>query len=127
MANHRPVRVLVVDDDLHARNALGALLRDDGHEVELARDGVDALAKLASFQADVIVTDMKMPRMDGQALSDAVGQLPMPTPRFVFMSAAAQPDLEGHLRFVTKPIAIDQLVSLVDECAGAHHLTGAAR
>lgn len=124
MANHTPIRVLVVDDDVNARNALGALLRDDGHEVEVARDGIDALAKLASFVPDVIVTDMKMPRMDGQALYDAVSQMPIPTPRFVFMSAVAQPDLEGHLRFVTKPIAIDQLVSLVDEVA-SHHMGGA--
>jgi CheY-like chemotaxis protein len=124
MLDHGPIRVLIVDDDLNARNALGALLRDDGHEVELARDGIDALAKLAGFQPDVIVTDMKMPRMDGEALYDAVKRMPMPTPRFVFMSAAAEPDLDGNLHFVTKPISIDQLVHLVDEAAharrGAH-------
>jgi CheY-like chemotaxis protein len=112
-------RVLVVDADVNARSALGALLRDENHEVELASDGIDALVKLATFLPDVIVTDVKMPRMDGLALYDAVARLPIPTPRFVFMSAMAQPDIEtGELRILTKPIAIDRLTSLVEEAAG---------
>lgn len=119
MSSHEPIRVLIVDDDVNARSALGALLRDDGHVVELARDGIDALAKLSAFVPDVIVTDLRMPRMDGQALYDAVVRMPMPTPRFVFMSAQVEPDLEGGMRFVTKPIELAQLMSLVDECAHA--------
>lgn len=119
MPRSRPIRILVVDDDVNARAALGALLRDDAHEVELAHDGIDALAKLASFPADVIVTDVRMPRMDGLSLYDAVAALPMVTPRFVFMSANAQPDLESSSRFVVKPIAIERLVSLIDEAAAA--------
>ncbi|MGZ3439019.1 MAG: response regulator [Polyangia bacterium] len=107
----------MVDDDVNALSALGALLRDENHEVILAHDGIDALVKLATFRPDVIVADMRMPRMDGLALYDAVAQLPIPTPRFVFMSAMAQPDLDGHLRFVSKPIAIERLASLVDEAA----------
>src|SRR5207245_13306 len=103
--------VLIVDDDLNARTALGALLRDEDHEVELARDGIDALAKLATFAADVIVTDLKMPHMDGLALYEAVARLPMPTPRFVFMSAVGAPDQAGTLRFVSKPISVERLVS----------------
>jgi len=117
MSPCRPIRILVVDDDLNARSALGALLSDDDHEVELAHDGIDALVKLSSFRADVIVSDLKMPRMDGLALYDAVRRLPMVTPRFVFMSATAKPDLEGETRYVTKPIAIDRLTSLIDEAA----------
>jgi CheY-like chemotaxis protein len=119
MLRSRPIRILVVDDDLNARTALGALLRDDEHEVELARDGIDALAKLATFHADVIVTDVRMPRMDGLSLYDAVARLPMPTPRFVFMSANAQPDLGSGSRFVVKPIAIERLTSLIAEAADA--------
>lgn len=117
MLTARPVRVLVVDDDVNALSALGALLRDNEHEVVLAHDGIDALVKLATFRPDVIVADMRMPRMDGLALYDAVARLPIPTPRFVFMSTMAQPDLDGSVRFVSKPIAIDRLVTLVDEAA----------
>ena len=87
MLTSRRIRVLVVDDDVNALSALGALLRDSEHEVVLAHDGVDALVKLSSFRPDVVVTDMRMPRMDGLALYDAVALLPIPMPRFVFMSA----------------------------------------
>ena len=117
----RPIRVLVVDDDPNALSALGALLREPDREVVLAHDGIDALVKLASFHPDVIVADVKMPRMDGQALYDAVARLPIVMPRFVFMSAMAQPDIEGNVRFVSKPIAIDRLTTLVDEAAHAMH------
>ena len=116
MSTKRPARILVVDDDVNARAALGALLRDEEHEVELAHDGIDALVKLATFRADVIVTDVKMPRMDGLALYEAVRALPIPTPRFVFMSATGQPDLDGEtMHFVAKPIAVEGLASLVAE------------
>lgn len=111
------IRVLVVEDDVNALSALGALLRDDEHEVVLAHDGIDALVKLTTFRPDVVVADIRMPRMDGLALYDAVTQLPIPMPRFVFMSASAQPDFEGNVRFVSKPIAIDRLTALVDEAA----------
>jgi CheY-like chemotaxis protein len=117
MSPPRPIRVLIVDDDPNALSALGALLREPNRDVVLAHDGIDALVKLATFKPDVIVADVKMPRMDGRALYDAVAQLPIPTPRFVFMSAMAQPDLEGNVRFVSKPIAIDRLATLVDEAA----------
>jgi CheY-like chemotaxis protein len=117
MLTSRPIRVLIVEDDINALSALGALLRDSEHEVVLAHDGIDALVKLSTFRPDVIVADMRMPRMDGLALYDAVARLPIPTPRFVFMSANAQPDLDGNLRFVSKPIAIERLTTLVDEAA----------
>ena len=117
MLTSRPARILIVDDDVNARSALGALLRDEKHDVVLAFDGIDALAKLGSFWPDVIVTDIKMPRMDGLALYEAVLRLPIPTPRFVFMSATAQPDVDGEMHFVPKPIAFERLASLVDEAA----------
>jgi CheY-like chemotaxis protein len=110
----------VVDDDPNARAALGDLLGDEDHEVVLASDGLDALVKLASFPADVIVTDVRMPRMDGLALFDAVRRLLTVTPRFVFMSASDTPDLSGQTRYVTKPIAIERLTALIDEAAANH-------
>jgi two-component system OmpR family response regulator len=121
MTSFRPIRVLVVDDDVNALSALGALLREPSREVVLAHDGIDALVKLATFHPDVIVADVNMPRMDGQALYDAVLRLPMVTPRFIFMSAMARPDVDGNVRFVSKPIAIERLATLVDDAAHAMH------
>jgi DNA-binding NtrC family response regulator len=58
-------RVLVVDDDEHQRRAVAAMLADADFEIEFAGDGHDALERLETFSADVIVADLVMPRMDG--------------------------------------------------------------
>ena len=63
-----PTRVLVVDDEESQRTALASMIALWGYAVETAADGVEALEKLASFPAHVIVTDLNMPRMTGQEL-----------------------------------------------------------
>src|SRR5580698_4332359 len=69
METERPVtRVLVVDDEESQRTALASMIALWGYTVETAGDGQEALEKLATFDAHVIVTDLMMPRMDGQEL-----------------------------------------------------------
>ena len=58
-------RILVVDDEVNARNALLELLRDEGYAVETAADGFKALGKMEEFAPDLVLTDLKMPGMDG--------------------------------------------------------------
>src|ERR1041384_3096979 len=58
-------RILVVDDEANARTALAELLRDEGYEVETAADAFKALGKYESFAPHIVVTDLKMPGMDG--------------------------------------------------------------
>src|SRR5512133_1563446 len=58
-------RILIVDDDERQRTALAAMLSDGDFETQVAADGQDALERLATFNADVIVADLVMPRMDG--------------------------------------------------------------
>src|ERR1700681_1471100 len=65
---HTPTRVLVVDDEESQRTALAGMIALWGYAVETAIDGQDALDKLATFRAHVIVTDLNMPRMTGQEL-----------------------------------------------------------
>jgi len=61
-------RILVVDDEVNARTALAELLRDEGYTVETAADGFKALPKLEDFSPDLVVTDLRMPGMDGLQL-----------------------------------------------------------
>src|SRR5579863_3368167 len=69
METARPVtRVLVVDDEESQRTALAGMIALWGYAVETAADGEEALEKLQSFGAHVLVTDLKMPRMDGMEL-----------------------------------------------------------
>jgi DNA-binding NtrC family response regulator len=69
MDTERPLtRVLVVDDEESQRTALAGMIALWGYAVETAADGEEALEKLQSFGAHVLVTDLKMPRMDGMEL-----------------------------------------------------------
>ena len=69
MDTERPVtRVLVVDDEESQRTALASMIALWGYTVETAADGQEALDKLANFDAHVVITDLMMPRMDGQEL-----------------------------------------------------------
>ncbi len=58
-------RVLIVDDDERQRIELSAMLAEHDFETQVASDGLQALERLSTFQADVIVADLVMPRMDG--------------------------------------------------------------
>ena len=58
-------RLLVVDDEATARRALATLLTDDGFVVETAASGEEALEKLSQSPPDVLLTDVRMPGIDG--------------------------------------------------------------
>jgi DNA-binding NtrC family response regulator len=60
-----PGRVLIVDDEERQRTALAAMLSESDFETQVAADGQEALERLTAFNADVIVTDLIMPRVDG--------------------------------------------------------------
>src|SRR3984957_18926757 len=68
MENEQLTRVLVVDDEESQRTALAGMIALWGYAVETAADGQEALEKLQVFNAHVLVTDLKMPRMDGTEL-----------------------------------------------------------
>lgn len=80
LARHRRAgagaRVLVVEDDDATRAMLRDMLAKEGCEVELAEDGVAALAKLDAAKPDIILLDLMMPRMDGFELVEALRARP---------------------------------------------------
>ncbi len=66
------VNILIVDDESSQRTGLAGMVKAWGMNAETASDGADALDKLENFQADVIVTDLNMPHMDGYGLLKAL-------------------------------------------------------
>lgn len=60
--------ILLVEDDTYFIEVLELMLMRDGHQVSMAADGVAALLWLAEHQADLIITDLMMPNMDGMTL-----------------------------------------------------------
>ena len=63
-------KILIVDDEANARAALSEILHDEGYQTETAADGFKALGKLEEFSPDVILTDLKMPGLDGIAFME---------------------------------------------------------
>jgi DNA-binding NtrC family response regulator len=76
-------RILVVDDDEAQRTALSQLLADWGYETATAFDGRNALETLTDFPADVVVTDLNMPNLDGAGLLAELQKMPAPPPAIV--------------------------------------------
>ncbi|NDF11416.1 MAG: response regulator [Proteobacteria bacterium] len=67
--------VLVVDDSPTMRNMLKAAMQEQGFEVTMAEDGVDALKVVAKQKWDIIITDINMPNMDGIELIRELRQI----------------------------------------------------
>src|SRR5882762_11130372 len=63
--------LLLVDDEAPLRQAIAEQLADRGYHVEQAESGEEALAKLADFAFDIVVTDLRLPGIDGSAVVDA--------------------------------------------------------
>jgi DNA-binding NtrC family response regulator len=108
-------RILIVDDEANARNALAEILREEGYSVETAADGFKALPKLADFHPELVLTDLKMPGMDGLELMGKV-QREYPDVGVVVMTAfgeietAVKAIRAGAADYLTKPLNADQLL-----------------
>jgi two-component system NtrC family sensor kinase len=82
-----PKAILVVDDEPDIAATIVETLLHDGHKVDMAANGVDALAQLETRSYDMIFTDTKMPRMDGLAFYTALSQrMPALARRVVFVT-----------------------------------------
>jgi len=112
-------RILIVDDELNAREALDDLLREEGYQTETARDGIQALEKIVIFEPEVVLTDLKMPRMDGLELLER-SKKALPYGAFVVMTAFGSIDTaveaikRGAENYLTKPLDLGALCALVE-------------
>ena len=128
----RSGRILVVDDEVNARTALAELLRDEGFEVETAADAFKALGKHEAFAPHVVVTDLKMPGMDGIELVKKLRAMEDP-PAVVVMTAfgavetAVDAMRAGAADYLTKPLNFDELLVVLDKRARAPSSCGARR
>ncbi len=77
VAEQAPSSILVVDDSLTTRTLEKSILEAHGYRVRVAVDGVEALAQLRTEKADLVITDIQMPRMDGFRLLEAMKQDPI--------------------------------------------------
>src|ERR1700753_704353 len=108
-------RVLVVDDEENIRLVLKTLLKKHGFDVEVADSGEPALAQLDAFDPNVILTDVRMPKMGGMDLLAALRAKQHPA-TVIVMSAYGNVDLAleamkaGAYDYVGKPFKPDEIV-----------------
>ena len=131
MSTTPALKVLVVDDSNTIRRSAEIFLKQGGHEVVLAEDGFDALAKVNDHTPQLIFCDILMPRLDGYQTCAIIKR----NARFanipvVMLSSKdgvfdkARGRMVGSQEYLTKPFTKDQLLQAVRQFGA--HLTGAA-
>jgi CheY-like chemotaxis protein len=116
-------RVLVVDDEAMVREALGKTLERDGHQVDQAENGQEALERYRENRADVVVADLFMPVMDGLEFISELqkedpdakivaisGSVYRGEPRFLQIAGRM-----GSVRTLVKPVTPEELTAVVRE------------
>jgi twitching motility two-component system response regulator PilG len=123
-------KVLVVDDSNTIRRSAEIFLKQGGHEVLLADDGFDALAKINDYQPDLVFCDILMPRLDGyqtcaiikrNARFSSIPVVMLSSKDGVFDKARGR--MVGSQDYLTKPFTKDQLLRAVQQFGA--NLTGA--
>ena len=123
------MRILLTEDDVAVRAFVGRALEIDGHEVETAGDGLEAMACLEKHdgQFDLLVSDVKMPLMDGIALAHNAAERWPGLPILLMTGYADQreraDDLHQKIRdVVTKPFTLQQIREAVTDAATGEDL-----
>ncbi len=118
--------ILIVDDALSVRNSLTQLVQDAGFRVQSARDGIDAIDTLGSFDADVVLTDLEMPNMNGIELTthirsrDDLKAVPV-----IMITSRSQEkhrrlaEQAGVSRYITKPYNEGDLLQTIRQALAA--------
>ena len=122
-----PARILIVDDDAAHRTMLKAVLSEQGYHIEEADDGDTACALVEKDLFDLVLMDLRMKRMDGDAAQKKMAHLNPDLP-VVLMTAygsvrsAVEALKSGAENYLTKPIDIDELIITVAKTLHQHHL-----
>jgi len=111
----RAKRILVVDDEMDVRALLLATLEDAGYDVDLASDGVLALARILAHRPDLVVLDLMMPGMDGHELIAKLAAVPSSPPIIAISGVPGSPPTLGPLQplvraYLSKPFPMDFLL-----------------
>ena len=117
--------ILIVDDEPNIVMSLEFLMRKNGYQVGIARNGAEALAALAQTPYDLVLLDVMMPDVDGYQVCRQLRQRPdRAATKVIFLSAKSQPaDVQkgydaGADLYIPKPFSTRQLMQKVRELLG---------
>jgi putative two-component system response regulator len=117
------VKILLVDDEPTVLSLMKSILEtQEGYLLDVATNGEDALAKVEATQPDLLITDLKMPRMGGEALADAALRV---RPDLTILVATGNGTLQGAVElmkrgvfdYITKPFLVSDFIDRVNRAA----------
>jgi DNA-binding NtrC family response regulator len=114
-------KILVVDDEPLASANVSTFLHENGFEVAQASDGKQALALLAKDRFDLVISDLRMPRVNGLLLKDVIQYTSPKIPVLLmtgYYTDLVTANLERESNYVVKPILLDELLSKVQKLVG---------
>ena len=111
--------ILIVDDEERMRHLLSIMLESRGYRVDQAGDGLEAFEMVRATPFDMVITDIKMPRMDGTQFLEKVMELDMPCPvvfitAFATVESAVEAMRQGACDYITKPFEEDRILLTVE-------------
>lgn len=114
------LNILLIDDNRVTCRSMGMLLEMGGHRVQIAYDGQSALTIAQNFRPDVVVSDVKLPDMDGFSLMRALRELGgMEKTKFIALSGYAESEFRGaeprFHHFLQKPLKVEDLENLLSQ------------
>jgi DNA-binding NtrC family response regulator len=115
--------ILVVDDESRMRHILKIILGLEGHNVEGAQDGETALAMVRERPYDLIISDIRMPGMDGLVLLDHIRAMEYPCPVIIItayatIDSAVEAMKRGAVDYITKPFEESRIILTVEKALG---------
>ncbi len=110
--------ILIVDDEPHGRETLREVLQDEGYRVATARDGLDAMRQLESARPALMILDLLMPGMSGNALYDEMQKSPELARIPVLVMTSDPSRAPRGVPTLVKPLKLDKLLSLVAFACG---------
>ncbi len=119
--------ILIADDEPKIRHILQIMLELKGHNVEQAQNGSEALKMLGEKVYDLVISDIKMPVMDGLTLLDNIQKMESPCPviiitAFATVDSAVNSMKRGALDYITKPFEEKQILLTVEKAVGVSKL-----
>ena len=120
-------RILVVDDELSMRDFLSIMLKKEGHEVVAAENGGSALKVVQAEIFDLLITDIKMPGVDGMEVLKTVKEVSPETvvimiTAFATTGTAIEAMKLGAYDYITKPFKVDEIRMVIQKALEKRHL-----
>jgi CheY-like chemotaxis protein len=111
--------VLVVEDEPAIREVVADLLQDEGYAVRQASDGLQAIDELEVDEVDLVLSDVRMPRLDGPSLARRLRRHGYAVPVVLMSAVDCEVDLPG-VRFLPKPFDPDHLLHVIGSALGVN-------